>query len=82
MHAGRRVAVAQQQGHDVVVPIVPGLGDEAQVWGVGSAVGIAGTLLIGVRPWERVAEPACPGEVFSILSRAVLNLLLMQHEAW
>ena len=50
VHAGRGVPVAQEEGEDVVVPVVARLGDQAQIWRVCTPVGIARALLVGVRP--------------------------------
>ena len=79
MHASWGVAVTQQEGHDVVVPVVPGLGDQAEVGRVGPAVGIACSLLIGIGPGQGVTQAACPSEVLSILARTILHLFL-QHK--
>lgn len=43
-----RLPVAQQQGEDVVLAVVAGLGDEGEVGGVGAAVGVARVLLRGL----------------------------------
>lgn len=76
-HAGGRLAVAQQQGEDVVLAVVSGLGDQRQVGRVRSAIGIASSLLVGVRPRQRVAQPARPLVLLTLVVGAVRDLDLL-----
>lgn len=50
IHSGRWIAVAKKQGEDVILSVVSGLGDQAEVGGVSAAICVTCSLLISVRP--------------------------------
>ena len=72
---GWRVSVAQQEGENVVLSVVASLGDEAEIRGVGTAVGISGSLFIGVWPGKRVTQATRPRVVLSLIIWPILYLL-------
>lgn len=65
--AGRRLAVAQQQGEDVVLAVVARLGDERQVGRVGAAVGVARVLLLWGSSGRRAVVNGLVGAVVLVV---------------
>ena len=70
------LVVAQEEGEHIVRAIMAGLGDEGQIWRIGSAISVSGRLLVGVGAGQGVAQLARSGETFSLVIRAVLDLSL------
>mmetsp|Transcript_38253 Transcript_38253/g.68600 ORF Transcript_38253/g.68600 Transcript_38253/m.68600 type:complete len:248 (+) Transcript_38253:154-897(+) len=77
--ASRGVTVAEQQGEDVVLAVVTGLCDEAEVRGIGAAVGVAGVRLIHVGRGQLVGQLAGAIEHLALVVGAVLHLNLRRH---
>lgn len=76
MDASRWLSVPQKQSKDIVVAIVPGLGYQAQVWRVGTTIGIPSCLFISVRPGQWVCQPAWSFKVLTLLIGAICDLNL------
>lgn len=74
--SSRWISVAKQQGEDVVLAVVPGLSDEAEVRWVGSAIGIACSFLIGIGPRQRVTQAAWTCKILALIIGAILHLRL------
>ena len=72
----RWISVAQEQREDVILAVMSGLGDEAEVRWVGSSIGIASCLFIGVWPGEGIAEPTRASERLSLIIGTILHLTL------
>ena len=81
IHACGWVTVAQQEREDIVLAIMAGLGDQAQVRWVGAAISIAGCLLIGVWPGQRIAQPALPRVLLALIIGAVFHLSLQTQSS-
>merc|ERR1719481_390521 len=61
---------------DIVLPAMPGQGDEGKVRGDGAIVGSCSSSVIGKRPWEIVRELSRPHEHLSTLVWAIKGLRL------
>merc|ERR1719336_1039531 len=60
-----------QQGKDVVQGVVPGLGHQGEVRGVGPVVGGSSLVFVGIRTGEGVDKFARPLEVFTLVIRPI-----------
>jgi len=72
--ASRGFLVAQQQGEQVVLAVGACVGDEGQVWGVGTSVGVASSLLVGVWCGQGVAQTAGALKHLALVIGAVSHL--------
>ena len=77
--ASGRLTVSQEEGEDVVLAVVAGLGDEAQVGRVGAAVGVAGVGFVHVGGRELVGQLAGALKHLALVVGAVWDLDLCGH---
>jgi len=86
--ASWRISVAKEQGEDVVNTLVLCSRVHAQIWRVGTAVGITGSLLVWVRRWESIHEDGRSSEHLTLViwpvddiiaGSKLLHALLRKH---